>query len=333
MGLGAVGARSARQLLSSKAVDELVVFSRDPAKAGTRLAALGGDGALSVEPLKASAFSRALPGAAVTLLAAPGHGRPAAEASLRAGVPVVSTSDDPHEARALLMLDGEARRQDLPVVVGACMAPGLSCLLARWAAAFMDEVTEVHVASLGTGGPACARRHHAALREGVEEWRDGVAVHRVAGSGRELVWFPEYAGADCYRVNRPDPLLLARAFPGLRSATTRAAASRRDRFTSWLPMLRQPHPEGTVGALRVEVRGRRAGAAETVVAGASGRPALLAGAVAAAAAVRAAAGQLRAGAGGLASLVNTPGEFLTELSDRGVPLMTFGDSGISSIGR
>jgi saccharopine dehydrogenase-like NADP-dependent oxidoreductase len=333
VGLGAVGARSARQLLSSKAVDELVVFSRDPAKAGTRLAALGGGGALSLEPLTASALSRSLPGAAVTLLAAPVHGRSAAEASLGAGVPVVSTSDDPHEARSLLMLDDEARRRDLPVVVGACMVPGLSCLLAAWAAELMDDVTEVHVASLGTGGPACARRHHAALREGVEEWRDGVAVRRVAGSGRELVWFPEYAGADCYRVNRPDPLLLARAFPGLRSATTRAAASRRDRFTSWLPMLRQPHPEGTVGALRVEVRGRRAGAAETVVVGSSGRPALLAGAVAAAAAVRAAGGQLRAGAGGLASLVNAPGEFLSELSDRGVPLMTFGDPGTSSTGQ
>lgn len=333
MGLGAVGARSARQLLSSKAVDELVVFSRDPAKAGTRLAALGGGGALSLEPLTASALSRALPGAAVTLLAAPVHGRSAAEASLGAGVPVVSTSDDPHEARSLLMLDDEARRRDLPVVVGACMVPGLSCLLAAWAAELMDDVTEVHVASLGTGGPACARRHHAALREGVEEWRDGVAVRRVAGSGRELVWFPEYAGADCYRVNRPDPLLLARAFPGLRSATTRAAASRRDRFTSWLPMLRQPHPEGTVGALRVEVRGRRAGAAETVVVGSSGRPALLAGALAAAAAVRAAGGQLRAGAGGLASLVNAPGEFLSELSDRGVPIMTFGDAGASSTGQ
>lgn len=190
------------------------------------MAALGGGGALSLEPLTASALSRALPGAAVTLLAAPVHGRSAAEASLGAGVPVVSASDDPHEARSLLMLDDEARRRDLPVVVGACMVPGLSCLLAAWAAELMDDVTEVHVASLGTGGPACARRHHAALREGVEEWRDGVAVRRVAGSGRELVWFPEYAGADCYRVNRPDPLLLARAFPGLRSATTRAAASR-----------------------------------------------------------------------------------------------------------
>ena len=34
VGLGAVGARSARQLLSSKAVSDLVVFSRNPAKAG-----------------------------------------------------------------------------------------------------------------------------------------------------------------------------------------------------------------------------------------------------------------------------------------------------------
>jgi hypothetical protein len=187
----------------------------------------------------------------------------------------------------------------------------------------MDALSEVHVASLGTGGPACARRHHAALREPVEEWRDGAWERKVASSGRELVWFPEQAAADCYRINRPDTLLIARAFPGLRFATTRAAASRRDRLTSWLPMLRPPHPEGTVGAVRVEVRGLRGGAAETVVVGAGGRPALLAGAVAAAMAARAASGQLRAGAGGLASLVESPGEVLADLSERGVRLVTF----------
>ena len=64
VGLGAVGARSARQLLSSKAVSDLVVFSRNPAKAGARLAALGGGGALTLEPLTAPAFSEALAGAA-----------------------------------------------------------------------------------------------------------------------------------------------------------------------------------------------------------------------------------------------------------------------------
>jgi saccharopine dehydrogenase-like NADP-dependent oxidoreductase len=328
VGLGAVGARSARQLLSSKSVTELVVFSRHPAKAGARLAALGGAGVFSLEPLSQTLFSKALSGTSVTLLTAPG---PClwAEISLKAGVPVVTTSDDPHEARSLLKLDDQARRAGVPVVVGAGMVPGLSCLLAAWAASLVDVVTEVHVASLGTGGPACARRHHAALREAVDEWRDGVVVHRVGGSGRELVWFPEQSGADCYRINRSDSMLLTRAFPDLQTATTRAAASRRDRFTSWLPMLRQPHPEGTVGALRVEVRGRRGEAAETRMAGSSGRPALLAGAVAAGAASRAAAGQLRPGAGGLASLVASPGEFLAELSDRGVPLFTFEGAGIT----
>jgi hypothetical protein len=57
--------------------------------------------------------------------------------------------------------------------------------------------------------------------------------------------------------------------------------------------------------------------------GASGRPALLAGAVMAAVAVRAASGELRSGAGGLASLVASPGELLAELSERGVRIMVF----------
>jgi hypothetical protein len=275
------------------------------------------------EVLSDVSFSEALSGASVVLLAAPGLRFWHAEESVRAGVPVVSVSDDPGEVRQLLDLDGEATKQGVAVAVGAGMVPGLSCLLTAWAASSLDELSEVHVASLGTGGRACARRHHAALREPVEEWRDGAWERKVASSGRELVWFPEQAGADCYRINRPDTLLIARAFPGLRFATTRAAASRRDRFTSWLPMLRPPHPEGTVGAVRVEVRGLRGGAAETVVVGAVGRPALLAGAVAAATAVRAASGQLRAGTGGLASLVEAPGEVLADLSERGVRLVTF----------
>jgi hypothetical protein len=290
--LGAVGARSARQLLSSKSVSAQV-----------------------------------LAGAGVLLLAAPGPSGDLAEAAVRASVPVVSASDDPAEVRGLLALEAEARRRGVSVAAGAGMAPGLSCLLAAWAVAKLDEVTEVHVATLGTGGPACARRRHAALSEPVDEWRDGAWARKVASSGRELVWFPGYSGADCYRVNRPDPLLLTGAFPSLRSVSARAAASRRDRFTSRLPMLRPPHPEGTVGAVRVEVRGRRAGEAEVVILGAGGRAALLAGTVLATAAVRAATGRLRAGAGGLASLVSAPGELLAELSERGVSILTFEGGG------
>lgn len=327
VGLGAVGVRSARQLLSSNAVTELVVLSRQPARSDPRVAILGGAGLVRLDELSETAFQEALRGAGVLLLTGTEPGPGLAAASLSAGVPVVSVSDDPSEVRSLLELDAEAKRRGLSLALGAGMAPGLSCLLAAWAAGTMTETSEVHVATLGTAGPACAKRRHAALREAVEEWREGAWVRKVASSGRELVWFPGQLGADCYRVNRPDALLLTRAFPNLRLATARAAASRRDRLTSWLPMLRPPHPEGTVGAVRVEVRGWRGGAAETAVVGASGRPAVLAGAVMTAVAVRAANRQLEPGAGGLASLVVGVGELLGELSERGVRLMLFQGAG------
>jgi len=323
VGLGAVGTRAARQLLSSYPVTGLVVLSREPSRRASTVAMLGSPGRVQLEELSRPNFVRALVGAEVVLFTGAGPSAELAHMSLAAGVPVVSVSDDPGEVRALLALGTEAKTRGLALVTGAGMAPGLSCLLAAWAARRMTEADEVHVATLGTGGPACARRRHAALREAVEEYRDGTWVRKVASSGRELVWFPGQSGADCYRVNRPDTLLLSRAFPNLHSVTTRAAASRRDRMTSRFPMLRPPHPEGTVGGVRVEVRGRRDGVAEAVVVGAAGRPALLAGAVMAAAAMRAAGGELAAGAGGLAALVPAPGELLAELAERGVRVMSF----------
>jgi hypothetical protein len=319
-----VGTRSARQLLSSKAIDHLVILSRRPSDGSASAAALGASGAVSLEQLSVEAFGAALHGASVVLLAVPGPCRALAELSIRAGVPVVAVSDSTEEVRSLLELDQEARSRGVPVVVGAAMAPGLSCLLAAWLAPHLDELVELHVASLGTGGPACARRRHAALGEIVEEWRNGEWARKVASSGRELVWFPgRVGGADCYRVSRPDSLLLVQAFPAIGWVTARAAASRRDRMSSWLPMLRPPHPEGTVGAVRVEARGRRAGKAESLIVGAVGRPALLAGTVASVSALSAATGQLRAGVGGLASLASAPGELLAELHQRGVQLMVF----------
>ena len=324
VGLGAVGGRAARQLLSAHGLTRLTVLARHPDRAARTAALLGQPGVVDLQRLTQANFDAALAGADAVLLAAPAPGRHWAAAAVAAGVPVVSVSDEPDEARSLLHLGPDATRAGVPVAVGAGMAPGLSCLLASWGAGHLAQAEEVHVASLGTGGPACARRHHAALREAVEERRGGVWVRRPPGSGRELVWFPgEVGGADCYRVNRPGPLLLGRAFPGLSVITTRSAASRRDRMTSWLPMLRPPHPEGTVGAVRVEVRGSVGGLAESRVLGATGRPALLAGLVAATALAWAVRGRLRSGAGGLAELVTQPGAFLAELTELGLPVYEF----------
>jgi hypothetical protein len=264
-------------------------------------------------------------GVDVVILAAPMGSNRAAETALRLGAHVISTSDDPHEVRRLLALDAEARDRGRAVVVGVGLAPGLSCVLARYAAGLLETVDEIHVASLGTGGPACARRHHAALSSLSTDYIDGVWRRRPGGSGRELVWFPEpVGGADCYRAGVADPLLLVPAFPGVRRVMARLSASRRDRMTAWLPMLRPPHPEGRVGAVRVEVRGWSDGIADTRVFGAVARPALAAGTVAAQVASWAAGGRLAsAGAGGLASLVDEPAAFLRELSGRGITTAVF----------
>jgi saccharopine dehydrogenase-like NADP-dependent oxidoreductase len=263
----------------------------------------------------------------VVVLAGPcGTQVPSAQLHLAAGRPVVATSDAIDDVHGLLELDAEARARGVAVVIGATFSPGYSCLLARQAAAELDQVTEVHVARSGTGGPACARQHHAALTGQALDWRDGGWSRRSAGSGRELCFFPDPVGAvDCYRAELPDSLLLVRAFPALDRVTARLAATRRDRFSAHLPMLRKPHPEGLVGAVRVEVRGRRQGMSHTIVLGVLDRPAVASGAVAALAARAAVDGNAAPGAGGLAALAD-PRPLLLGLIDVGVKAAVFDGS-------
>jgi saccharopine dehydrogenase-like NADP-dependent oxidoreductase len=319
LGSGAVGARAARQLVEADDVTHLLVAGGG---AASREALVRGSGAKAQDGGPGHLPDRLR--ADVVVLAGPaGTHIDAARDHLEAGRPVVSCSDSMDDVEALLALDAQARARGVPVVVGAGFSPGYSCLLARHAAAELDRVDEVHVARSGTGGPECARQHHRALSGTARDWRDGDWQHRRAGSGRELCWFPDPIGAeDCYRAELPDALLLVPAFPGVERVTARLAASRRDRLTAHLPMLRRPHPEGLVGAVRVEVRGRRGTAQDVVVYGALDRPAVAAGAVAALAARWAVHGRIAAGAAGLATLAD-PLPFLAELSDIGIRAAAF----------
>jgi saccharopine dehydrogenase-like NADP-dependent oxidoreductase len=318
LGTGAVGARAARQLASSAEVDRLQLCDRTASRAEAVVSSLGP----SADVVAWSAGL--LDGAAVLVVAAPGQ-HVAIRAAVERGVAVVSVVDDVAEVEGLLALDTLARARGVPVVVGAGMAPGLTCVLAGYAASAFARVEEIHVAKSGTGGPACARQHHRALGDEAIDWRDDQWVRRRGGSGRELCWFPDpVGGRDCYRAGLPDALLLVPAFKGIRRATARMAASRRDRMTATLPMLRAPHPEGEVGAIRVEVRGVRGDHWDVQVLGVIDRPAVAAGAVAAVSAVWAGTGRLaRHGAGGLAELVVDPAGFLAELNRRGVKAAVF----------
>lgn len=319
IGVGAVGARAARQLVSSDQVGTVRLRDLDAGLVDGAVRSLGSTAVAELPP-----HSEPLDADVVVLATPAGTHVAFARELLARGTSVVSVSDSVEDVRGLLDLDAEATERNLSVVVGAGFSPGLSCLLAVHAAADFSVVDEVHVATVGTGGPACARQHHRALRGMSVDWRDGGWTERRGGSGRELCFFPDpIGGRDCYRAARPEALLLAPAFPSVTRATARLAATRRDRLTARLPMLRPPHPEGGPGAVRVEVRGWRDEQRHVKVLGAMDRPAVAAGAVAAVAAVAVLEGRVRRpGAGGLASLVE-PLPLLTELAHRGVKAAVF----------
>ena len=246
----------------------------------------------------------------------------AAEA-INHGCHVVSTSDSAPETEALLQLDGQARSNEVALILGAGFAPGLSCLLARHGANKLDSVDGISVSKHGTGGPACARQHHRACKQPAYDWVDGAFVTRPAGSGRDLVWFPDPIGArDCYRASLPSPLLLKRMFSDATRITARVSGTRRDRLTAQMPMLRPPHKDGGPGAIRVEVRGTALGAYQTIVFGVTANPSAASALVAATAARNIVDRQCLPGARGLAEQ-GDPVPWLDAIRAQGIKIVTF----------
>lgn len=300
VGGGATGLRAARQL-GATAGTEAEVVTRD-----------------QVVPS----------GVDAVILCTPASQADLAEGFLREGIPVVTTTDDRSDVQRCFELGTLAANHDVPIIIGAGFAPGLTDLLARFAASRLQQVDEIHVAKHGTGGPACARQHHQALASAGQVWRDGRWLPRVGGSGRELCWFPDPVGAlDCYNGDLADARLLLESFQGAQRVSARMSATRRDRMTSRLPMLRKPHPEGGIGAIRVEVRGIRDGERISIVFGAIDRPAIAAGTVAAVAALHLAAPRAFTGPVVLGDERIDTLALLKDLAERGVRAAEFAGQG------
>lgn len=317
VGLGAVGARVARRLAGEAA--PLVVWDLDPeASAHVRARVTGARVASDLDSLVEQA--------AVLVLACPGPDQATlAERAVEAGRSVVSTSGASDVVRRLLELEPLAAGRGVRIVVGAGFAPGLTCLLAGHAASRLDHVEGVEVASMGAGGAACQGEHHTARAVLGEEWRGSRLLAQRRRSGVVLVAFPDPVGV---RATRPcasgTTELLHRAFPGSSRVVSREAGSWSDRLVRpALSRTRLRPSEDGLGAVSVEVRGRRAGSAEVVVLGALERPGVAAAAVAAAAARWIQAGRLAGPrVGGLASVVPDPARLLGELAAEGVRAAT-----------
>ncbi len=321
LGVGATGAHAARQLVQAP-IERLRLHDLNPRRQRQVVSAVTAIAPDGVEVVAGEPSADDPPDLVVLATPVGQHARPAA-AWIQRGADVVSLSDGPDEVAALLELDAVSRTLGRVVAVGAGFVPGLSCVLVSYAAASLDLVEVIGVYKAATAGPSCARQHHRALKSSGHDWLDGEWIVRRGGSGRELAWFPDPFGArDCYRGALPSPFLLQPVFPDAHRISARMAATRRDRFTSWLPMLRPPHADGGPGALRVEVRGRLGVAVETRILGVIDHPSAAGGAMAAVAAEEILAGRVEAGARGLASWPD-PNRLLRALWPRGVRVAAF----------
>jgi hypothetical protein len=321
VGAGATGARTARQLVDTPGVDRLLVADRDADRAGSLAVALGAT-ATSV------ALDQPFPdGVDAVALAVPARGGAAiAERAIDARVPVAAVADERDGIAALLGLDAAARTAGVTVLVGCGLVPGLGDVLARHAAASLDEVDEAHVARVGAAGPACVQALRRARREPPIEWVDGT-LQTAQRLGHELIWFPDPVGARECEVVAPGVELLRDAVPGLRRATVRIGDVPVRRAGIAL-LTRRPLDDGW-GAARVEIWGWRGAARETVVYGVIERPAVAAGTVLAVS-TACLAGLLPGidvrvdapGACALGAAVD-PAAFLGELARRGVKAAVF----------
>ena len=312
IGCGVVGKRVARQLAASGLVDHLILGARRPQRLHGFVRQLID---VDVEVISPGP----LPESQITVLTQPSGGHAElAEEAISNGSHVVSVSEAIADVQALLDLDAVATKAERALIIGAAFSPGMSCLLARHCGQRFDEVQEVHIARMGTGGPACQRQLHRARTKDAIELRSGSWATRPGGTGRELVWFPDPLGArDCYRAALPDPLLLAANFPKADRITAKVSATRRDRLTAWLPMLRPPHNDGGPGAIRVELRGILDGVQATEVIGAIDYPSAVSGALASISAEWLLQEALPHGAWSL-GMLDDPIPWLQELEVRGV---------------
>jgi len=255
----------------------------------------------------------------VVLLAAPGLRFWHAEESVRAGVPVVSVSDDPGEVRQLLDLDGEATKQGSPSLSGPVWSPGCPVCsrrgrLLRWTSC-PRSTWQASARAAGLARGATTRLSASLSRSGATvpgNERSPAQAENLCGSPsrRELTATASTARTPCSSLGR------SRAFGSQPPEQRLPAGTASPRGCPCCG----PSPRGDGRAGQVEMRGlrgrgsRNRGSRCRRSAGSSGRgrgrrngsPRGL--------------GPVASRCGGLASLVEAPGEVLADLSERGVRL-------------
>jgi saccharopine dehydrogenase (NAD+, L-lysine-forming) len=231
---------------------------------------------------------------------------PVAKAAIGAGRNLVDVSDDYAATLEMLDLHADAKREGVTIVVGLGASPGVTNILARYAADKLDRVEEVRTSWImrgsDMGGPALSMHllysnaHRAFVFENGE-------MHEVRPfvDGKEVIDYPVLGPVEVMHIGHPEPFTLSRYIKGVRYADDKATflpVEVNDMIVELGRVARSGHPvmvDGTAvdpmafaanylhqacqrmtdvpqtGALRTEVRGELAGKAVRLVYAAAGR--------------------------------------------------------------
>jgi saccharopine dehydrogenase (NAD+, L-lysine-forming) len=228
-GCGAVGRVAVRTLAAHEAFERVVVADLDGAGAERIAADLPGCEATRVDAGDAAAVAGTIRGADVVVnCTGPFYrfARPCLEGAIAAGVPYVDVCDDVDATLDLLSMDAEVRAAGIGAVIGMGNSPGVTNLLARFAAdQLLDSVEAVDIYHAHGGEPF----------EG-----EGVVAHRFHGMTLDI---PVFLDGELRTVRFFEPDGIA-----LRERTDF------HRLGEGIPVYPYPHPEQLTIPRHLKVR-------------------------------------------------------------------------------
>lgn len=139
-------------------------------------------------------------------------------AALESHVDYVDICDDHGPVEVLFEFDAVAQNMDVTMITGLGWTPGLSNVLARYAADQLDQIDEIRIAWVGGGGDseglAVIKHVLYAINGQVPTYRDGEQIQVPALSEPELVEFPDPLGKiKVFHIGHPEPMTIPRTIP------------------------------------------------------------------------------------------------------------------------
>ncbi|HEX9007019.1 MAG TPA: saccharopine dehydrogenase NADP-binding domain-containing protein [Bacteroidota bacterium] len=227
LGCGEMGEETLKDLYHYGKLDEIVVGTRSSEHALRAARALQG-GHSRVSPVRVDAadeeaVAHLMRGMDVAVNCVGPNYRfelPIARAAIAARVNLVDINDEYEITLKMLDLHDAACAAGITIVLGLGGSPGINNVLVRAAANQLDDVHEIHtswvMSGADPGGPALSRHLLYSLSgPGFTYCQGKFVTIQSFRDGCERQLFPEPVGPqDVYHIGHPEPIMLARSFPG-----------------------------------------------------------------------------------------------------------------------